>query len=107
MEALEMIRLIFLPEYLADTPIFRSDDNYIGHVEIEDLPVTERTKVNLRQWNNIYQLTFNENDPELSGFTNQEETFKYIDAGVKLSRELQDELGSGYFVDSEFLQQKF
>lgn len=90
-----MINLRLAKEYMAD-PIFRSDVDHMGHVEIDDLPISYELKADLRSWNNEYQSTFVSDDPPSSGFESPELSEKHIEKGRTLADRLRKELGPSY-----------
>lgn len=84
-------------EYLAG-PIFCPDPEKMGHVDVEDLPISSELQFALREWDEEYQSTFNIDYPPDSGFASPTDEQAYIKRGKDLAERLQLELGDGYLV---------
>ena len=93
-----MIRLRLTSEYLAG-PIFCPDPDRMGHVDIEDLPLSQELMTKISKWDGEYQATFNSDYPPDSGFTTPEAELRPKAEGVQLARSIQQELGGGYIVE--------
>lgn len=92
-----MINLRLTSEYMAG-PIFCSDPDAMGHVDVVDMPLSKRLKIKINAWNNKYQATFNSDYPPDSGFKTREERIQHELEGAFLAYEMQEELGKGYVV---------
>ena len=90
-----MIHFRFMLEYLA-SPIFCDDIEEMGHVDIEELAISEKLKKAIEKWNNEFQMTFDDDYPPDSGFTSREQLNRHIQRGKVLVEELREELGAGY-----------
>lgn len=73
-----MIRLRLTSEYLAG-PIFCPDPDRMGHVDIEDLPLSQELKAQISEWDSRYQSTFNSDYPPDSGFASPDAEEKGTD----------------------------
>ncbi len=93
-----MISFRLVSEYLA-YPIFCSDLDKMGHVAIDDLPITEYLKSDLRAWDEAFQSTFNDAYPPDSRFESHELQEAHWRQGEELLKRLQDELGDGYRIE--------
>lgn len=85
-------------EYLAP-PIFCPDVDYMGHVEVYELPISDALKEGISAWDAEYQLTFNGESPSDSGFCSYEESSRHEIDGRCLADKLQQELGDGCIVE--------
>ncbi|MDF3842023.1 hypothetical protein P3W55_09890 [Pseudomonas citronellolis] len=93
-----MIKLRLASEYLAG-PIFCPDPDIMGHIDIDDLPLSQELKAEITAWDSEYQATFNSEYPPDSGFSSPEVAFRYIVEGQQLAKKIQQELGGGYAVE--------
>ena len=93
-----MISLRLANEFLA-YPIFCPDLEKMGHVAINDLPITECLKSDLRAWDEAYQSTYNDTYPPDSGFASHELLEAHWRQGEELLKRLQVELGDGYRIE--------
>ncbi|MDP5587039.1 hypothetical protein P3785_29305 [Pseudomonas aeruginosa] len=93
-----MIKLRLANEYLAG-PIFCPALDAMGHVDVDDLPISQELKAEITAWDSEYQATFNSDYPPDSGFGSPEIEFRHIAEGQQLAKRLQQELGGGYTVD--------
>lgn len=93
-----MIRLRLTSEYLAG-PIFCPDPDRMGHVDIEDLPLSQELIAKISKWDGEYQATFNSDYPPDSGFTTPEAELRHKAEGMQLARLIQQELKSSYMVE--------
>lgn len=93
-----MIRLRLTCEYLAG-PIFCPDPDRMGHIDIEDLPLSQELRAKIRKWDGEYQATFNSDYPPDSSFTTHEVELRHIAEGIQLAKLIQQELESGYSVE--------
>lgn len=93
-----MEHIIVIREYMA-TPIFCSNDDNMGHVDVDALPVTDELKNKLKLWHADYQSTFDENYPPNSGFICRDADQAHIERGRQLAEQLRIELGEGYKVE--------
>jgi hypothetical protein len=93
-----MIRLRLTSEYLAG-PLFCPDPDRMGHVDIEDLPLSPELRAKINKWDGEYQATFNSDYPPGSGFTTAEAELRHIAEGKQLAKSIQQELESGYMVE--------
>lgn len=93
-----MVRLRLTSVYLAG-PIFCPDPDRMGHVDIEDLPLSPELTVKISEWDGEYQSTFNSDYPPDSCFTTPEAEFRHKAEGEELAKLMQQELGSSYMVE--------
>lgn len=93
-----MIRLRLTSEYLAG-PIFCPDADKMGHVDIEDLPLSQELKTRISAWDSEYHATFNSDYPPDSGFATHEAELRHIAEGEQLAKMMQQELESSYTVE--------
>lgn len=93
-----MIRLRLTSEYLA-RPIFCPDPDRMGHIDIEDLPLSQELMAKIGKWDSEYQATFNSDYPPDSGFTTAEAELRHKTEGVQLARSIQQELESTHMVE--------
>ena len=93
-----MINLRLENEYLAG-PIFCPDLGNMGHIEVNDLPISNQLKFEIIEWDKNYQATFNSDYPPDSGFGSHEAELLHVAEGRKLAKRLQEELGSGYIIE--------
>jgi hypothetical protein len=100
MEATTMTTLRLAKEYLAP-PIFCSDPEEMGHVDLEDLPISDDLRLAIKIWNDEYQATFDSEYPAGSGFDTPEAEKNHVEIGVKLAEKLHVELGKTYLIEYE------
>jgi hypothetical protein len=93
-----MIRLRLTNEYLAG-PIFCPELDKMGHVDIEDLPLSQELKAKISEWDSKYQSTFNSDYPPESGFTSPVAELQHAAEGEQLAKLIQQELAGSYTVE--------
>lgn len=93
-----MIKLRLAGEYLAG-PIFCPEPDRMGHIDIDDFPLSQELKAKISAWDSEYQATFNSDYPPDSGFSSPEAELRHIAEGQQLAEKLQQELGSSYTVE--------
>lgn len=93
-----MINLRLVLEYLA-SPIFCYDVDQMGHLEIDDLEISDDLKRQLKVWDKEFQDTFNDDYPPDSGFSSRQQLQRHIQQGYKLVTKLQLELGESYKIN--------
>ena len=93
-----MINIRLALEYLAP-PIFCSDKERMGHIELDDLTISENLKSAIQAWDDKYQATLDHDYPPDSCFKTPEEAQKHVQEGHELAVRLQQELGDGYKVE--------
>ena len=93
-----MIRLRLASEYLAG-PIFCPDPDRMGHIDIEDLPISKKLRLKLSKWDDAYQETFNNECPSDSGFTTFDAELRHKSEGEHLAKLMQEELAGSYTVE--------
>lgn len=93
-----MIRLRLTSEYLAG-PIFCPDPDRMGHVDIEDLPLSQELKAQISEWDSRYQSTFNSDYPPDSGFASPDAELQHAAEGEQLAKSIQQELEGSYTVE--------
>ncbi|KMN00245.1 hypothetical protein TU76_12855 [Pseudomonas psychrophila] len=71
----------------------------MGHVDIEDLPLSQELKVKISEWDGEYQSTFNSDYPPDSCFATPEAELRHIAEGELLAKSIQQELESSYTVE--------
>lgn len=93
-----MINLRLTTEYMA-TPIFCTDPEEMGHLDVDDLPISDALKKNLKNWYQEYQSTFNEEHPQNSGFCSLQMAIVHAKKGESIAKQMQIELGENYRVE--------
>lgn len=93
-----MIKLRLVNEYLAP-PLFCPDPSEMGHVDIDDLPLSRDLKEELSLWDKEYQATFNNDYPPDSGFSSPEEEIRHKNAGMMIAKKIQKELDGRYLIE--------
>ncbi len=93
-----MIKLRLANEYLAG-PVFCAEPDAMGHIDVDDLPLSQGLKAEITAWDSEYQAAFNSHYPPDSGFGSPEMEVRHIAEGQQLARKMQEELGEGYKVD--------
>ena len=71
----------------------------MGHIDIEDLPLSQELRAKISKWDGEYQATFNSDYPPDSGFTTHEAELRHIAEGIQLAKLIQQELESSYSVE--------
>lgn len=71
----------------------------MGHVSIDDLPLSQKLKHKITAWDVAYQATFNSDYPPDSGFDSPEVEHRHKAEGKRLAEKMQLELGREYRVD--------
>lgn len=74
------------------------DENNIGDINPQSLPLSKKLADQLEAWSKVYDLTLNKEDPNYSGFSSQAEKQAYEDQGIELWRQLDQELSEDYDV---------
>jgi hypothetical protein len=98
METIAMIKLRLAREYMA-WPIFCPEQDKMGHVDVDELPLPQKLKAEITAWDGVYQATFNGDYPPDSGFGSPEAERQHIAEGKLLAKKMQEELGKGYVVE--------
>jgi len=93
-----MIKLKLVNEYLAG-PIFCSDSNRMGHIDVDTLPISQELKAGINLWNDEYQATFKSDYPPKSGFSSIKAALRHMAEGERLAQKLQQELENDYIVE--------
>ena len=93
-----MIRLRLMSEYLAG-PLFCPEPDKMGHVDVDDLPLSQELKARINEWDSRYQATFNSDYPPDSHFFSRKAEIQHAVEGVKLAKSIQQELESSYTVE--------
>lgn len=93
-----MIRLRLASEYLAG-PIFCPELDKMGHVDVDELPLSQELKAKINAWDSEYQATFNSDYPPDSGFSSPEAKLRHVAEGEQLAKKIQQELGGSYAVE--------
>jgi hypothetical protein len=81
------------------SPVFCSNNEDMGYVELADLPISKLLNSKIDDWNMDFQRTYIDDYPPDSGFKTEEELESHNQSGMELSRHLQNELGSNYHVE--------
>lgn len=71
----------------------------MGHVDIEDLPLSQELRAKINEWDGEYQATFNSDYPPDSGFTTPEAELRHIAEGEQLVKSIQQELEGTYTIE--------
>lgn len=71
----------------------------MGHIDVEDLPLSLELQAEITAWDSEYQATFNSDYPPDSGFGSPEGELRHISEGQQLAEKMRRELGGGYEVD--------
>lgn len=74
----------------------------MGHVEIDDLKISDELKREIHEWNDLYQSTFVSEYPPDSKFASKEMDKRHEMVGYILAERLQMELGCDYNVIVDF-----
>lgn len=98
MEIIAMMKLRLANEYLAG-PIFCPEPERVGHIYIDDLPISQELKGKIGEWDGAYQATFNNDYPPDSGFSSPDMKFRYVEAWRRLAQKLQQELDGSYVAE--------
>ncbi|WP_200627102.1 hypothetical protein [Pseudomonas sp. LAM2023] len=93
-----MIKLRLANEYLTG-PIFCPEPDAMGHIDVDDVPISQELRAEISAWDSEYQATFNSDYPPDSGFSSPEAELRHIAEGKQLAQKLQQELGGGYTVE--------
>ncbi|MBD3898324.1 hypothetical protein IEI94_20920 [Halomonas sp. ML-15] len=93
-----MITLRFAKEYMAG-PLFCPDPERMGHVDVDELPISQALKAKILAWDSAYQATFNDDYPPDSGFSSSEAECMHIAEGARIAKRLQLELEGAYIVE--------
>ncbi|GAO72638.1 hypothetical protein [Comamonas sp. E6] len=93
-----MINLRLVNEYLSP-PLFCPDLEKMGHIDIDDLPISRGLKDELFLWDKEYQATFNDDYPPDSGFSSIEDEVRHKNVGVMLAKKMQKELEGRYLIE--------
>ena len=88
---MEIIKI--MPEYgMYPLWIEKSKMEPFESIAIEDLKLSTSLMDKIKDWDNKFQNTYNENYPQNSGFKSQREKSLFEDNGIKIWKELQSEL---------------
>ncbi|MBH3414532.1 hypothetical protein [Pseudomonas putida] len=98
LETIAMIKLRLANEYLTG-PIFCPEPDAMGHIDIDDVPISQELRAEISAWDSEYQATFNSDYPPGSGFSSPEAELRHIAEGKQLAQKLQQELGGGHTVE--------
>ncbi len=82
-------------------PFFVSDVEEMGHIDTEDLDISEGLRKRIVKWDAVFQNTFVDYNPRDSGFLSEQDLNKHNNEGVEIAELLRLELGSD--VNVEFL----
>lgn len=93
-----MIKLRLACEYLAG-PVFCPDPDRMGHMDLEDLPLSNELRMKIIKWDSDYQALFDDDNPGESGFPTPEAELRHIADGQELAESMQKELRRGYIVE--------
>lgn len=80
-------------------PIFCPDPDRMGHVAVDELPVSDSLKSALKAWDAAYQSTYNDSYPPDSGFHSSELQEAHRKRGEELADLLQAELGDMFRIE--------
>ncbi len=86
-------RIKLMADYHCD-PLWDMEEP--DNIDPAELPLKQETIERLRQWAISYNNTLNINDPEASDFATQEDAEAFELEGIKLWKQLQQELASDY-----------
>lgn len=70
----------------------------MGDIDPETLPLSQKTISRLEKWADMYDAKLNEDEPDLSNFSNDEEQESFEKEGINLWKQLKQELASKYEV---------
>jgi len=82
-------------------PFFVSDVEEMGHIDTEDLDISEGLRERVIKWDAVFQNTFVDDSPQDSGFLSEQDLNKHNNEGAEIAELLRLELGSD--VNVEFL----
>ena len=78
-------------------PLWEYDElGLIGNLNPEDLPISKELIKTLDDWSEIFDETYNKDDPIKSGFACLEDELKFKTLGEILSKRLKQELENKY-----------
>lgn len=81
------------------SPLWWNDEDRVGNIAPEDLPLQPDTISRLHEWARCYDTTLNWDDPaSSSGFETPEAEEAFEREGILLWKQLQEELASRYTV---------
>lgn len=69
-----------------------------GVVDVQELPITDELRNDIKRWADVYADTLEDNDPVVSGFESDEARDKYDAEGRVLWKRLQEELSPDWDV---------
>lgn len=88
-------RLKLMADY-GCTVLWHADDDKVGPVDVDTLPLSSNLREALGKWAEWYDSTLDQEYPPNSGFGTPEEAATFEAEGRRLWRELTNELGKEY-----------
>lgn len=79
-------------------PLWEATPGQVGNVDPGSLPISKQLQTELAAWGQMFNHTFNQDDPQNSGFVCTEEEEKFKVMGRALGQRLQAELGVDYLI---------
>lgn len=92
-----MIAIKLMADYQC-YPLWNVSQGEVGNIDPNDLPISAELRRELMEWADLYDSTFNDNDPSCSEFKNETEEFEFRKTSKELGSRLSCELGSGFTV---------
>lgn len=90
-----MRKLTLSVEYF-NLPLFDHSLERMGGVELSELPLSIEMRKKIEEWDQIFQMTFNDEYPPNSGFKNISEMIDFNNRGLELVQKLKLELGPDF-----------
>ncbi|MCD4505450.1 hypothetical protein LQR30_15235 [Chromobacterium piscinae] len=89
-------KLRLCPEYFCYCLWEVFEDGGIENISANILSISENLKKEVNDWEDVYQSTYCDVDPRVSGFCTLQEEAAFWSKGVMLQQCLRNELGEGY-----------
>ncbi|CAA6806180.1 MAG: Unknown protein [uncultured Campylobacterales bacterium] len=99
-----MIKKIeFGVEFMAP-PFFNPSSEEVGHLDFDEIPITEKLKQEIKEWDEVYQNTYNDEYPPDSCFKSKKQKQWFYKRGRELFEKLKQELPNVkvYYYDMEY-----
>ncbi len=80
-------------------PFFNTDVDKMGHIDFDEMGLSNDLLSRIREWDNDFQNTFDENYPPDSGFKSENDVFLHNLEGKEISVLMQKELGKDFLVE--------
>ena len=90
-------KIKLMPDYFC-FPLWGMDEDNLGDIDPKTLPLSQTTIDKLETWAKIYDMTLNQEDPSLSGFSSQRQKQAFEEEGIELWQQIRQELAKNYEV---------